>query len=235
MSTPTLDAEKNDVEMVTARITSNLGPPREWWWPGGWPGDIEAALVDAVFSARAVYRSKNGKGIYANVAAWRAGRGRTAWSLDGLIAEIDAIGLDAWALRFGNRQHSPTRPPDAPGGPSKAAAVREAAGALRAQGISTSADIGLGNTEAVQRVLASVPGIGRGTASYFLMLLGAPGVKPDRMMHRFLQDAAGHPFSGAKAESTVIAAAQRLGVQPHVLAHAIWRYESSSPAAPPGS
>ena len=107
MSTPTLDAEKNDVEMVTARITSNLGPPREWWWPGGWPGDIEAALVDAVFSARAVYRSKNGKGIYANVAAWRAGRGRSAWSLDGLIAEIDGIGLEAWALRFGNRQHSP--------------------------------------------------------------------------------------------------------------------------------
>ena len=102
-----MDAEKNDVEKVTAHITSSLGPPCEWWWPGGWPGDIEAALVDAVSSARAVYRSKNGKGSYANVAAWRAGRDRTAWSLDELIAEIDGIGIDAWALRFGNRQHSP--------------------------------------------------------------------------------------------------------------------------------
>jgi hypothetical protein len=229
MTTPPEDAEK-----VTAHITSTLGPPGEWWWPGGWPGDIETALVDAVFSARAVYRSKNGKGIYANVAAWRAGRDRSAWSLDELITEIDGIGIDAWAVRFGNRQHSPTRPPSAPGGPSKAAAVREAAGALRTQGISAAADIGLGNTETVQRTLASVPGIGQGTANYFLMLLGAPGARPDRMVHRFLHDAAGHAFTDTKAESTVIATAQQLGVQPHVLNHAIWRYESSKAAGPVG-
>jgi hypothetical protein len=233
MTTTTLDAGKNDVEKVTARITSHLGPPSEWWWPGGWPGDIEAALVDAVFSARAVYRSKNGKGIYANVAAWRAGRDRTDWSLDELIAEIDGMGVDAWAGHFGNRQHSPTRPPSAPGGPSKAATVREAAGALREQGINTATDIGLGNTETAQRVLAAVPGIGRGTANYFLMLLGAPGARPDRMVHRFLRDAAGHAFSDAQAESAVIAAAERLSVQPHVLAHAIWRYESSKAPGPP--
>ncbi|HXJ27262.1 MAG TPA: hypothetical protein VNH17_16235, partial [Streptosporangiaceae bacterium] len=226
MTTTTLDAGKNDVEKVTARITSHLGPPSEWWWPGGWPGDIEAALVDAVFSARAVYRSKNGKGIYANVAAWRAGRDRTDWSLDELIAEIDGMGVDAWAGNFGNRQHSPTRPPSALGGPSKAATVREAAGALREQGINTATDIGLGNTETAQRVLAAVPGIGRGTANYFLMLLGAAGARPDRMVHRFLRDEAGHAFSDAQAESAVIAAAERLSVQPHVLAHAIWRYES---------
>jgi hypothetical protein len=233
MTTTTLDAGKNDVEKVTARITSHLGPPSEWWWPGGWPGDIEAALVDAVFSARAVYRSKNGKGIYANVAAWRAGRDRTDWSLDELIAEIDGMGVDAWAGHFGNRQHSPTRPPSAPGGPSKAATVREAAGALREQGINTATDIGLGNTETAQRVLAAVPGIGRGTANYFLMLLGAPGARPDRMVHRFLRDAAGHAFSDAQAESAVIAAADRLSVQPYVLAHAIWRYESSKAVGPP--
>jgi len=233
MTTTTLDAGKNDVEKVTARITSHLGPPSEWWWPGGWPGDIEAALVDAVFSARAVYRSKNGKGIYANVAAWRAGRDRTDWSLDELIAEIDGMGVDAWAGHFGNRQHSPTRPPSAPGGPSKAATVREAAGALREQGINTATDIGLGNTETAQRVLAAVPGIGRGTANYFLMLLGAPGARPDRMVHRFLRDAAGHAFSDAKAEAAISAAAERLGVQPHVLDHAIWRYESSRTAVLP--
>ena len=84
-----------------------------------------------------------------------------------------------------------------------------------------------------QRVLAAVPGIGRGTANYFLMLLGAPGARPDRMVHRFLRDAAGHAFSDAQAESAVIAAAERLSVQPHVLAHAIWRYESSKAAGPP--
>jgi len=53
------------------------------------------------------------------------------------------------------------------------------------------------------------------------------------MVHRFLRDAAGQAFSDAQAESAVIAAAERLGVQPHVLAHAIWRYESSKAAGPP--
>jgi hypothetical protein len=224
-----------DVEKVTSHITSHLGPPGEWRWPGGWPGDIEAALVDAVFSARAVYRSKHGKGIYANVSAWRDGRGRPAWSLDELIAEIDGMGVDAWAGHFGNRQHSPTRPPSAPGGPSKAATVREAAEALHKQGINTAAEIGSGTTGTVQQVLRSIPGIGAATANYFLMLLGAPGVKPDRMIHRFLRDAAGHAFSNTQAESVIIAAAGQLDVQPHILDHAIWRYESSKAAGPPGS
>ncbi|HEV8221812.1 MAG TPA: hypothetical protein VGQ05_16190 [Streptosporangiaceae bacterium] len=54
------------------------------------------------------------------------------------------------------------------------------------------------------------------------------------MVHRFLRDAAGHAFSNAQAESVVVAAAERLSVQPHVLDHAIWRYESSKAADPPG-
>jgi hypothetical protein len=54
------------------------------------------------------------------------------------------------------------------------------------------------------------------------------------MVHHFLRDAAGRAFSDAQAESAVIAAAERLGVQPHVLGHAIWRYESSRAADPPG-
>jgi hypothetical protein len=230
MNTPAEDTEK-----VVAYVTSTLGPPGEWRWPGGWAGDIEAALVDAVFSARAVYRSKNGRGVYANVAARRERRGRSAWSLDQLIAEIDGAGVDAWAGAFGNRQHSPTRPPSAPGGPSKAAAVREAAEALRTAGISTAADIGPANTGTVQEVLRAVPGIGAGTANYFLMLLGAPGVKPDRMVHGFLRDAAGHAFSGPQAESVVTAAAGHVGVPPHVLVHAIWRCETRRAAAPPGA
>jgi hypothetical protein len=55
------------------------------------------------------------------------------------------------------------------------------------------------------------------------------------MVHRFLSDAAGHPFSNAQAENVIRAAAGRLNVQSHVLDHAIWRYESSKAADPPGS
>ena len=74
--------------------------------------------------------------------------------------------------------------------------------------------------------LRSVPGIGYATTNYFLMLLGAPGVKPDRMIHRFLRQATGHAFSNAQADSVVCAAAERLGVQPNRLDHAIWSFES---------
>jgi len=35
------------------------------------------------------------------------------------------------------------------------------------------------------------------------MLLGAPGVKPDRMIQRFLRHATGHRFSNAAAEEAV--------------------------------
>jgi hypothetical protein len=66
------------------------------------------------------------------------------------------------------------------------------------------------------------------------MLLGAPGVKPDRMVHRFLYDAAGHAFSDPQAENVIKAVAGQLDVQPHVLDHAIWRYESSKAAGPSG-
>ena len=41
------------VEIVAAYITARM--PRESWpfWFDGWPGEIEAAVLDAVFSARA--------------------------------------------------------------------------------------------------------------------------------------------------------------------------------------
>jgi len=51
-----------------------------------------------------------------------------------------------------------------------------------------------------------VPGIGYATANYFLMLLGAAGIKPDRMIHRFLQEATGRSFTNMHAEQSLWAA-----------------------------
>jgi hypothetical protein len=223
---------ESDLEKVIAHTDSVLGPPNEWKtkWPGGWPGDIESALVDAVFSARAVYRTASGRGIYANVTQWQAGRGRQSWSVDALIADIDKAGIDQWAAGFRNGQHSPTRPPSAPGGPTKAATVRQAAGVLRELGVNEASQIDLASTGDVKQALVAVPGIGMATVNYFLMLLGAPGVKPDRMVHRFLYDAAQHSFTNAQAEEVVTAAAGRLGVPANELDHTIWRYESDKAA-----
>jgi hypothetical protein len=185
-----------DVAKVLAHIETTIGEPYGWEkWPGGWIGDIEAALIDAVFSAWAVYRSERGRGVYANVVEWRQARDRQSYSLDALIAEIDAAGVLKWARKFGNLQVSARRPASAPSASSKAAAVRQAACVLLGHGINEASQIDMSNAMSVTLALRAVPGIGYATASYFLMLLGAPGVKPDRMIHRFLKEAARHAFS----------------------------------------
>jgi hypothetical protein len=226
-----MDSRSSDVEKLLVCVNKKLGSPEQWSrWPGGWPGDIESALVDAVFSARAVYRSRHGRGVHPDVVRWREARSRTEFTLEALQAEIDAVGAAKWAKLFGNSQNSPSRPASAPGGASKAAAVREAARLLLRQHVSVESDITSENAELVKKTLGGVPGIGFATTNYFLMLLGRPGVKPDRMIHRFLKEAAGHTFSNPEAEETIGAAAEQLGVEPHELEHAIWRFESDRAA-----
>ena len=208
-------------------VQSTLGPPGQWGkWDDGWPGDIESALVDAIFSARAVYSTKYGKGIWALVSAWRVARLRTSYDLTALAGEISSEGPSAWAVRFGNSQHSPSRPSAAPGGPTKAAAVLEAAEALNGIGVSSAEDITDATVINVKREMMLIPGVGFATTNYFLMLLGRPGVKPDTMVHRFLATACGHSFSNRDAEEVVTIVAGKLGVPTHLLDHAIWTYES---------
>jgi hypothetical protein len=218
----------DDIAKVRAHVEATVGMPDEWAkWPGGWPHDIESALIDAVFSARAVYRSEHGHGIYRNIAKWQEARTqtRTVFSLDALIAEIDAAGVATWADMFDNHQLSPGRPADAPCGPTKAATVKEAAGKLREAGINVAADIDSDTATTAKTTLRSVSGIGFATSNYFLMLLGVPGIKPDRMIHRFLKDATGHSFTNAYAAQVLRAVAPHFGVQEHKLDHAIWGYE----------
>jgi hypothetical protein len=107
-----------------------------------------------------------------------------------------------------------------------AATVLEAATALVAVGVSKDTQICDSNVAEVKQTLRSVPGVGYATTNYFLMLLGRPGVKPDRMVHRFLEEACGHRFADARAEEVVTDTAVELGVQVHELDHAIWKFES---------
>jgi hypothetical protein len=221
--------EAEDIGKVRKHVEETIGGDPERWtgWPGGWPGDIESALIDAVFSARAIYRTEYGRGIYRSVVDWRVARTRHMYSLDTLVAEIGAVGVPVWARScFGNTQLSPGRREDAPCGRSKAAAVLEAAGKLRNVGINVAADIDSDTVATAKQAVSSVSGIGYATANYFLMLLGVPGIKPDRMIHRFLKESTGHAFTNACAEQILREIASRLDVQAHELDHAIWRYES---------
>jgi hypothetical protein len=217
----------DDLKAVLTHIRETIGASPSWTeWPGGWRDDIESALLDAVFSARAVYRSKHGRGVHSLIVTWQQKRTRTQYTLSALSDEIDAVGPKAWAEAFGSMQRSPSRHPDSPGGPTKAAAVREAAAALVQANIMSARDIDAENAEKVKAVLRGVDGIGYATSNYFLMLLGAPGVKPDRMIHRFLHDATGRQLTDKYADQVVTAAAEELRTEPHRLEHAVWWYES---------
>jgi hypothetical protein len=79
----------------------------------------------------------------------------------------------------------------------------------------------------VKLALRSVPGIGYATLNYFLMLLGAPGVKPDCMIHRFLKEVTRRSLTNTHTEQALRTVADILGVHPHELDHAIWCYQSS--------
>lgn len=216
---------------VVRHIETTIGrDPAEWErWPGGWPDEIGTSLVDAVFSARAQYKSKHGRGIHPLIVAWRTATDGSTVSLQSLHEDLLRHGPDAWAKAFGNEQHSPSRPADAPGGPTKAAAVLQASSLLCAADppIDSANDIHHRSVGDVKRLLRSVPGIGYATTNYFLMLLGLPGVKPDRMIHRFLQTATHRNWSDLHAEQLVTQAASLLdGVEAHQLEHSIWSYQS---------
>ncbi|CAN5599198.1 heme peroxidase [soil metagenome] len=223
------DESTDALGQVLTHIDETIERSREGWarWPGGWPDDIESALIDAVFSARAVYTTNAGRGVLGKVRAWQQSRPDGLRSLERLRGEIDGAGVDGWAESFGSHQHSPGRKPSAPNGPTKVAAVREAADALVDRvHVNTADDITEDNVGQVKQTLRSVPGIGYATTNYFLMLLGRPGVKPDRMIHRFLEVATGRDRSNSEAEELVTGVASNLRVAPHELEHAIWSHES---------
>lgn len=186
-------------------------------------------MIDAVYSARAQYRTRHGKGVHALVTAWR--EQRSAEGRDSLQFIETEIGPDhatasEWATAFGSTSPAPSRRSRRPDDPLKAAAVRDASGRLRAIGIDHAGDVTVYRRDDALRELKAVPGIGEATSSYFLMLLGHPGVKPDVMVHRFLKAATGHTQGNRKAVELVFATAGRLDARPVDLEHAIWAHGS---------
>jgi len=215
---------------VRAHIDTTISrDPARWTkWPGGWVGEISTALIDSIYSARAVYETEHGRGIKPLVHRWRATNPEALNDLRRLAEQIRTSGPQSWARKFGNSQNSPSRPAGAPGGPTKAAAILEAAEALGNlhPPINAADDITDATAPNAWNALRSAKGIGFATTNYFLMLLGRPGVKPDRMVKRFLRDATGRRWGDKSAEAIIEEAARIFGVEPHELDHAIWDHES---------
>ena len=191
--------------------------PNDWVaWPGGWPGEIEAALLDAVFSIQARYGGPS-TGVRSVVKRWRSHRQEASLDdLDALVA-YSSRGDELVSI-LENHQQVPGR------SATKAQAVASAASNLTALGIRHAADVDPARLD-LRDAYRKVPGLGEVTWEYFLMLLGVPGVKADTMIQRFVTAALGPAIPAADCATLVKAVADRLDVSPTVLDHAIWSYQ----------
>jgi hypothetical protein len=199
-----------DLAALLRHIASTL-PDLRQPWPGGWPGQIELALLDAVLSIRARYGSPT-TGVRRRITLYSTHRGNDRADDLGVLAAYRPEDL---AQIIDN--HARTS------GQLKAAAIVNAATALLAVGVHHADD--LDPTDTTQRAAyCSVAGLGPVTWSYLLMLAGHPGVKADTWIGRYVTDATGKTMTSARVEELVTAAAASLGRSPSELDHAIWAW-----------
>lgn len=200
----------SDVELLHSYVIETVGAEPAHW-PGGWPGEIETALVDAVFSVRAKYGSREREtGVFGAVQRYRRSRGGTADDLR-VLASFEETEL----VRLTNGGKLARR--------TKAAVAQGAAAALVETGVVHSADLADRQAEARSAYL-SVMGCGPVTWQYFRMLLGYDDVKPDTWVMRFVQDRLPDVTTTADATALVTEVASQLGVPATDLDHAIWRW-----------
>lgn len=194
-------------------------------YQGGWQNEIGTALVDAVFSIRALYKASDpAKGIGGRVRTFREKNPETRNDL----AALAALGEEAIREVMGNTVTG-RRP--------KSVCVVEAAQVLvnMEPPVSSADDALAAGKDKVTQAYTSVKGLGPVTAEYFQMHLGVPGVKADRMIIRFVDRALlaedlEETSGPSEARDLVIKAHEidpRGAVSLMAFEHAIWRVESA--------
>ena len=206
------DDEK--VQLLINYIGRTIGIKEDEWpaRPPGYADQIEAALIDSIFSLRAVYGRSNAKGPRAVVRRWANHVDRPLNDLRTLVSDVDGLG-----------------------GPDEFRRVLKLAVYVSAKELVDFRVISAADfcrerdrqPEALLRAVQAGRGAGPQAATYFLMLLGVPGVKADVMVKRFVDSALGVNVSDREAAELVTAAAGDLDADVIRLDHAIWDYQSS--------
>lgn len=183
-------------------------------YPGGWPGQIELALIDAVFSIQARYGGPTTgvRRVLSNYREFQAPRS----SLDDLrmLAEVDR---DLLASALDNRQQSSGR--------LKCDLVIDAAEALVDVGVVRGEDFCVRDM-IHRRAYCRVHGLGPITCDYVGMNLGQQGVKADIHIQRFVLEAVGRSVNEVEAAQLLKAAAHRLNIGEIQLDYAVWSHMS---------
>lgn len=223
--------EPNDLDSAAQKLIGDL-PPEPWAsWPGGWPDQIELAVLDAVFSIRARFgkRAEDGRaatGVHRVLGNWRSHqKGSDLDDLEALAEFHGRPGRLAQVLKNDAKTS---------GRPKAEVAAEVAHSFISGEGLTVRhanqfPDAGEDQKELRKRWVGT-HGLGPVTWSYLCMLLGHPDVKADVMIRRYLQRVLGlgQPPSPKEAREIVTLAAKGLG-KPEITAtdldHAIWSYE----------
>lgn len=212
-----MSPDPNDVTTLAAAVNSAVPRSELKAWPGGWPGEVEAALMDAVLSIRANYGQPH-NGVRGAVGKWREERGGSRLDDLDALATFDSQRL-AVVIENGQRLS---------GGSLKADAIVEAAQNLVGVGVRHATDLSEPSSRH-KRAYVSVKGLGPVTWEYFLMLLGVPGVKADTWIVRFVEQALDRQVSPVDARALLMAVAHSMKVSPSALDHNIWDYMRRRP------
>ena len=217
---------EDELDAMIRHIESHVPQSLSPHWTPGWRGESEAALLDAIFSARAAYGGPT-SGVRAVVQRWRSHRGDNR--LDDLttLAELTTT-PDLPVEILSNRQLVPGN------SRTKADAAAVAAQTLISVGLSCSTDFEQHTKEQFEAFRA-IPGLGETTWECMLVNLGVRTDKATAHSNSFVADAL-EPLHRnlaagiAEDRSPVIltAAANALGTDLASLEHAVWRYQHKS-------
>lgn len=210
-----------------------LGDPVDWKIPTGYRNSLALCAIDAIWSIGIRYSTV--ERVLDRYLALRGLGGLKAAQdcTDGPVAFLEWCGgldgpdkADALADALGNRNRTSSR-----SGVLKADAVIEACELLSREGIESTKELLEHEARLEELWRSEIPGQKSGISwKYLLMLAGQAGVKPDRMIHRFMKRMGAPPeVTPEQFVDQIVFAVNMPEIDARVVDHRIWTIERSRP------
>lgn len=224
---------EQDVQKLLNYITSHFGiDPERWFHPEGYQS-IALAILDSIYSTGNRYTGVlNLVNRYRGLRANEGSHPEADTATDLIETFYRWGGVDEFVLKTNNRWRTSSQIH----APYKAYAALEAAKVLAGHSIESISDVvdrfdsreSREHSDIAREWLMITGQSSALTWSYFLMLVGVPGVKADRMIVRFVTHVLERPkeISRHEASRLVEEVADIMCVNYIYLDHTIWRYQS---------